>query len=336
MVRLLRRQLVAALLGLSVASGAAITKHKHAADHSHEAAVNAAADEDAQAVIEAAEKGAQAPDGEAQATQLSATAASADSTQKKEEATDEEEDSDDDEGDDEEGEEKSTGAPGSVVPIEKNPGEKKTLHVTYGVNDGVLRGESLTPQGSLTKARQRMQDNLYQQTKINSLIWQMQNETTFQGQVDEEAKALASETQAQALATMLGGMRKEMRKFASPFFLEHLYSERQRLKEEEKELQVQLETAEGGMGGGHQGWPHPGDKVVVAESVYRRPASLRGSDEEDSEVKDMKVSIPKDTSLAQTKTQPKGQPEKSAATTAASHAGALLMVAAGLASRSLL
>jgi len=330
MVRLLRRQLLAALLGVTVASGAAITRHKHAADHSHEAAANAAADEDAQAVIEAAEKGAQSPDGAAQATQLSATAASAESVQKKEEARDEEEDSDDE--DDDEEDEKSTGAPGSVVTIEKNPGEKKTLHVTYGVNDGVLRGESLTPQGSLTKARQRLQDNLYQQTKINSLIWQMQNETTFQGQVDAEAQALASETQAQALATMLGGMRKEMRKFASPFFLDHLYSERQRLKEEETELQAQLETAEGGMGGGHQGWPHPGDKVVVAESVFRKPASLRGSDE-DGEVKEMKVNIPKDTSLAQTKSQPKSQPEKSAAT-AASQGGALLMAAAALASRS--
>lgn len=307
------RRLFAVGLFAVMASGTALKKHGH---RGQQASVEAAADADAQAVIEAAEKGSQTPDEEEpQATQLSSTYSGEHGSvvvnSVKQEA-DKDEDSDEDDSDDDD-DEKSTGSPGSVVTMEADPGEKKTLHVTYGVNDGILRGESLTPSGALTKARQQLQDNLYQQTKVNSLIWQMGNETAFQGQVDAEAKDLANETQAQALAMMLGGMRKEMRKFASPFFLDHLYSERKRLKAEEVELQAQLESSEAGMGGGHQGFPHPGDKVVVAESTFRRPASLRGSEDgepaSDDEVKELKVSMKKDTSLL----QQHSLPEKSSA-----------------------
>eukprot|EP00929_Paragymnodinium_shiwhaense_P092056 TRINITY_DN5193_c0_g1_i1.p1 TRINITY_DN5193_c0_g1~~TRINITY_DN5193_c0_g1_i1.p1 ORF type:complete len:356 (+),score=125.49 TRINITY_DN5193_c0_g1_i1:121-1188(+) len=331
----------------AVASGAALHRQRSHGGGTEAAAVDAAADLDAEAVIAAAEKETPETAPPAQATQLAASSANATANvtkdganssgpvttaAKKDEDSDDGKDEDDDEEEEDDDKEKSTGSPGSLIPMMTDPGESKTLDVSYGVTDGVLRGESLTPQGRLTKARQRLQDNIYQQTKINSLIWQMQNETAFQTQVDSEAAELASETQAQALARMLGGMRKEMRKFASPFFLDHLYSERKRLKEAEVTLQAELDASEGDLGGGHQGWPHPGDKVVVAESTFRRPsASLRGGAEGesapasgDSEVKHLKIDIQKDTSLAQTK---KVQPEKSAAVaTSLAGAGAALLV----------
>eukprot|EP00929_Paragymnodinium_shiwhaense_P092057 TRINITY_DN5193_c0_g1_i2.p1 TRINITY_DN5193_c0_g1~~TRINITY_DN5193_c0_g1_i2.p1 ORF type:complete len:338 (+),score=121.95 TRINITY_DN5193_c0_g1_i2:121-1134(+) len=313
----------------AVASGAALHRQRSHGGGTEAAAVDAAADLDAEAVIAAAEKETPETAPPAQATQLAASSANATANvtkdganssgpvttaAKKDEDSDDGKDEDDDEEEEDDDKEKSTGSPGSLIPMMTDP------------------GESLTPQGRLTKARQRLQDNIYQQTKINSLIWQMQNETAFQTQVDSEAAELASETQAQALARMLGGMRKEMRKFASPFFLDHLYSERKRLKEAEVTLQAELDASEGDLGGGHQGWPHPGDKVVVAESTFRRPsASLRGGAEGesapasgDSEVKHLKIDIQKDTSLAQTK---KVQPEKSAAVaTSLAGAGAALLV----------
>eukprot|EP00929_Paragymnodinium_shiwhaense_P032972 TRINITY_DN181_c0_g3_i1.p1 TRINITY_DN181_c0_g3~~TRINITY_DN181_c0_g3_i1.p1 ORF type:complete len:432 (+),score=130.84 TRINITY_DN181_c0_g3_i1:118-1296(+) len=214
------------------------------------------------------------------------------------------------------------GATSSVARPEEDAEDDKGTEVTYGVNDGVLRGESLSPQGRLIKARQRLQENLFQQTKVNTLIWEMQNETRFQSQVDAESMELRKETNAQALAMMLGGMRKEMRKFASPFYLEHLIGERNKLKKVEVVLQAELAEAEAACGKGPQGFPNPGKKVVVAGSSFRRPALRGGDSDEDSdddEVKKLQVTIPKMESLLQQR-----KSERSSAPSARWAAGALV------------
>jgi hypothetical protein len=153
------------------------------------------------------------------------------------------------------------------------------LESNYGVADNDREIHAFTPQGRLTKARQRLQDNLMKQAKIAASIASMQNETGFQTKVDTESAALAAETQASSLATMLGGMRKEMRKFAAPFYLDNLSSERQKLQTAEVGLKADLAAAEKAMGLGHQGFPAHGSKVVVGESTFRRPAgtALRGT-----------------------------------------------------------
>lgn len=170
-----------------------------------------------------------------------------------------------------------TGAPGSVVPMHAQAPPGYTMESTYGAHDAIMRGEQVTPLGRVAKTRQRLQDNLYKQAKISTLIAEFENETDFQSRVDAGAERLATETKAHALADMLGGMRKELRKFASPFYLEHLDSERRRLKSAEQVLQADYDAAQAAVGRGPQGWPHPGRNVVVAESVFRRPAALRGA-----------------------------------------------------------
>merc|ERR1711862_477492 len=73
------------------------------------------------------------------------------------------------------------------------------------------------------------------------------NETGFQERVDSDAAKIVAETQAKALASHLASMRKELHMFASPFYLEHLASERAKLRAKEKVLQAELETAEAGL-----------------------------------------------------------------------------------------
>lgn len=134
-----------------------------------------------------------------------------------------------------------------------------------------------TPEGRLTKARQALQDNLRQQAKITALELDMQNETGFQKRVDQETQTLGGETQSPQLAAMLSGMRKEMRQFSRPFYLEHLISEQKRLKAEEATLQDDLAAAERDYGAGNAGWPSPGKKTLVAETAFRRPDFLQSN-----------------------------------------------------------
>jgi len=84
---------------------------------------------------------------------------------------------------------------------------------------------------------------------IAAAIADQGNDTDFDRRVDEQASQLGNETETKALATVLGSMRKEMRKFASPFYLEHLISEQRQLKASELELEADLQNAEAGLQG---------------------------------------------------------------------------------------
>lgn len=126
--------------------------------------------------------------------------------------------------------------------------------------------ESLTPQGKLAKARQRLQDNIIAQAKIAKEMSELRNTTGFEKKVDAEADGVANETNATQLAKLLGGMRKEMRKFASPFYIEHLAAEREKLKSLEVGLQSDLSKAELAVG-------IPGvieTKMALAQKEHRR------------------------------------------------------------------
>jgi hypothetical protein len=168
-----------------------------------------------------------------------------------------------------------------------------TLESVYGVGSGDMTGSVRTPEGYLTRARQRLQENLLQQARISALMQDMRNETGFQKRVDVDMTKLVAETQTSALAKMLGGMRKEMRQFARPFYLDHLDAEMRRLKAAECKLQEDLERAEAGMGAGQQGWPDAGDRVVVKTSSFSRPRNT-----EENAVKKLRIDIPP-ASLAQ-------------------------------------
>jgi len=108
--------------------------------------------------------------------------------------------------------------------------------------------ESLTPEGKIRKAREALQENIRSQAEVAMDIAQFSGEAAaiaFDSNVDNETAHVANETQAKALAGLLGTMRKEMRKFASPFYLEHLISEQKLLKAAEIQLQANLDAALG-------------------------------------------------------------------------------------------
>lgn len=155
------------------------------------------------------------------------------------EEDDEEDDGDDEEGDDDDEEAAAPSAPAPVV-VTAAPKPKPGQEM-----------ESLTPAGKVTKARNRLQDNLKRQAEIAAEIALYQGESTqalFDSKVDAEAKTVAGETQTKALASVLGSMRKEMRKFAAPFYLEHLVDEQRQLKAAELQLEAELDSAQGKTG----------------------------------------------------------------------------------------
>lgn len=167
------------------------------------------------------------------------------------------------------------------------PEKGDTLESVYGVGSGDMLGSVRTPEGYLTRARQRLQENLLQQARISALMQDMRNETGFQKRVDTDMTKLVAETQTSALAKMLGGMRKEMRQFARPFYLDHLDAEMRRLKAAECKLQEDLERAEAGMGAGQQGWPDAGERVIVKTSSFSRPRNT-----EENVIKKLRIDIP--------------------------------------------
>lgn len=72
--------------------------------------------------------------------------------------------------------------------------------------------------------------------ELNILIADIKNQEAFHKKVDEDVKQVSTETETQALGPFLGAMWKEMRMFASPFYLQHLEEEKAALQEREKKL----------------------------------------------------------------------------------------------------
>jgi hypothetical protein len=110
--------------------------------------------------------------------------------------------------------------------------------------------ESYTPEGRYARARELLQENLKQQADNANLTVYLSNSTIYEARVDSEADQVADESGATALASLLGTVRKEMHKFAAPFYLQYLAREMQRLKAEEPQLQANVEAARVALYGG--------------------------------------------------------------------------------------
>eukprot|EP00927_Polykrikos_kofoidii_P050470 TRINITY_DN44387_c0_g1_i1.p1 TRINITY_DN44387_c0_g1~~TRINITY_DN44387_c0_g1_i1.p1 ORF type:complete len:246 (+),score=54.92 TRINITY_DN44387_c0_g1_i1:133-870(+) len=133
--------------------------------------------------------------------------------------------------------------------------------------------EALTPIGEVLKAKRLLQENLVEQGRVASLMSVNHNESAFNRFVDTEAARVAAETNSQALAMMLGKMRKETRKFSAPFYLEWLAKKRTNLLAEEVTLKANLDVAQSKLKSGPQGWR-------VVESKFNKITTLRGATDE--------------------------------------------------------
>lgn len=137
--------------------------------------------------------------------------------------------------------------------------------------------ESLTPDGKVRLAREALQENLRQQADTTVEISQFTGEEsaeTFNSMVDKEAERVKKEAQSQALATMLGSMRKQMRQFAEPFYLQHLLTEQNRSKAAEQKLEANLNVAMGAKAAAVHRSQFGG--AVPAAPAPAAPAQLRG------------------------------------------------------------
>eukprot|EP00927_Polykrikos_kofoidii_P085902 TRINITY_DN946_c0_g1_i1.p1 TRINITY_DN946_c0_g1~~TRINITY_DN946_c0_g1_i1.p1 ORF type:complete len:303 (-),score=65.61 TRINITY_DN946_c0_g1_i1:110-1018(-) len=108
-------------------------------------------------------------------------------------------------------------------------------------------------------AKRLLEDNLIEQHRITSLINSYRDEATFNSYVNAESATVAAETKAQAFADMLGAMRKEMRRYSTPSYLEKLAEKRSKLQADETNLKAHFDAA---------------------QALHRsRPATLRGAEE---------------------------------------------------------
>jgi len=92
-------------------------------------------------------------------------------------------------------------------------------------------------------AEDKFQANLHEQESIEARVIDLENPNHFNRRIDSNVRKVANETQTKALAELLGDMYKEMRKFGSPFLLDHLKDREGVLKEREGELAVALADA---------------------------------------------------------------------------------------------
>lgn len=72
--------------------------------------------------------------------------------------------------------------------------------------------------------------------ELDILIADIKNQEAFHKKVDNDVLQVTRETETNNLGPFLGSMWKEMRMFASPFYLQHLEEEKAALAAEEKKL----------------------------------------------------------------------------------------------------
>jgi len=104
--------------------------------------------------------------------------------------------------------------------------------------------ESVSLVGKVALARNKLQANRKKRAELTQMADELENTDTFQYKVDSRVKEIVNETQAPALGSFLGDMWKDIRRFASPFYVEHLEEEEKKLEKQEPALEEDLKKAE--------------------------------------------------------------------------------------------
>lgn len=123
-------------------------------------------------------------------------------------------------------------------------------------------------------AERALQENEAEQKMYSSEVKSLENQAARNLEVDKKMKLVANETNTPKLATFLGDMWKDMRKFAVPFYLEHIRNLTVGLKKQEKVLEKQYDEATEDLKEVKEGGnPKPAKKKTEAEDALRKGLS---------------------------------------------------------------
>jgi len=93
--------------------------------------------------------------------------------------------------------------------------------------------------------RRLLQENRVHQATLRGLVSELENSTHFHQKLHEEVAKASNETaKNKAVIEVLGKMWSEMRRYSSPFFLEHAKRQQDWLEHREPELTEELGAAE--------------------------------------------------------------------------------------------
>jgi hypothetical protein len=255
---------------VSLASGASTGRHHHHEVHAKVASASGVDDAtaSAEAIIEEAEKDAEQDSSSVgQHSSSEDSAASTDSSsvgqhsssEDSAAATDNENTDADEDGEDGDGDEHDEDTQTSNADVPKAPTERNETFENILPAKHALQLERNGTFEKILAAKRALQANLVEQHRLTGLLHSYQDEATFNSYVNDEAKHVATEAKSEAFADMLGMMRKEMRKYSTPTYLEKLHEIRAKREAEEIILKENLDKAQG--------------------TFYARLPTLRGTDE---------------------------------------------------------
>lgn len=122
------------------------------------------------------------------------------------------------------------------------------------------------------EAKWALEQNQLQQKMYNEEVEDLENKELHNLEVDQKTKLVANETGTPKLASFLGDMWKDMRKFQVPFYIEHLLSLMVNLGKEEKGLKKRYEAAQENLEQVEQGDAKDAGGDAQAEKVARKKA----------------------------------------------------------------
>merc|ERR1711939_215964 len=73
-----------------------------------------------------------------------------------------------------------------------------------------------------SEAEVDLEDAMKERAALKNEIESIGDSVAFEAELKEDMKQVSNETQAKSLASFLGNMWREMRMFASPFYLQYL------------------------------------------------------------------------------------------------------------------
>jgi len=91
--------------------------------------------------------------------------------------------------------------------------------------------------------KNKLAANSREQAKLESSLDDLPDQATSDRQIDTSAELVANETESPAMGHMLGKMWKDLRRFETPAYTEHVEDEIKELKKEQKALEVKLKAA---------------------------------------------------------------------------------------------
>lgn len=105
-------------------------------------------------------------------------------------------------------------------------------------------GTAYAKAGRVVATRQLLKENQERRSRVQDLMSDLRDTDSFHDRVGQQVDKVADETKGKALPEALGKMWKEMRRYGTPFMLDHLQEKDRWLQKREPQLRQELDEAQ--------------------------------------------------------------------------------------------